>query len=223
MARQSRDPGDQLSAQQADAPELHTKFDPATERTGNYIGETEKNLSRELSGAESVGEPARFDEADALFGKRTEVRDSHDRYANQEVSHSSQEPAQGFVPDLGDEVLLDKVREASGPGFQEVSGLDHEVAFGSGAPSHDAALLDEGTLAGFDDPSDTDLSPGSALGEVFEPMPPGGAVDPGDAANDVMVGMGQKDAYVSDTFTGHEPAEVASTTPDLDDDLLDGI
>ncbi|MCC6729956.1 MAG: ATP-binding protein [Chthonomonadales bacterium] len=52
-----------------------------------YIGETEKNLSRVFDAAEAGGAVLLFDEADALFGKRTEVRDSHDRYANIEVSY----------------------------------------------------------------------------------------------------------------------------------------
>jgi hypothetical protein len=52
-----------------------------------YIGETEKNLRRVFDAAESGGAVLLFDEADALFGKRTEVRDSHDRYANIEVSY----------------------------------------------------------------------------------------------------------------------------------------
>ena len=52
-----------------------------------YIGETEKNLRRVFDAAEGSGAILLFDEADALFGKRTEVRDSHDRYANIEVSY----------------------------------------------------------------------------------------------------------------------------------------
>ena len=52
-----------------------------------YIGETEKNLKRVFDAAEDSGAILLFDEADALFGKRTEVRDSHDRYANLEVSY----------------------------------------------------------------------------------------------------------------------------------------
>ena len=52
-----------------------------------YIGETEKNLSRLFDTAERDGHLLFFDEADALFGKRTGVGDSHDRYANQEVSY----------------------------------------------------------------------------------------------------------------------------------------
>ncbi|MGI9304375.1 MAG: ATP-binding protein [Gammaproteobacteria bacterium] len=52
-----------------------------------YIGETEKNLSRIFTEAAASNSILLFDEADALFGKRTEVRDSHDRYANIEVSY----------------------------------------------------------------------------------------------------------------------------------------
>jgi hypothetical protein len=52
-----------------------------------YIGETEKNLRKVFDAAEEGGAVLLFDEADALFGKRSEVRDSHDRYANIEVSY----------------------------------------------------------------------------------------------------------------------------------------
>lgn len=52
-----------------------------------YIGETEKNLRRVFDAAESGGAILLFDEADALFGKRSEVKDSHDRHANIEVSY----------------------------------------------------------------------------------------------------------------------------------------
>ncbi|MDB5904413.1 MAG: Cell division protein FtsH [Betaproteobacteria bacterium] len=51
-----------------------------------YIGETEKNLARIFDQAQHKGWILFFDEADALFGKRTETHDAHDRYANQEVS-----------------------------------------------------------------------------------------------------------------------------------------
>ena len=52
-----------------------------------YIGETEKNLRRVFDAAEDSGAILLFDEADALFGKRSDVKDSHDRYANIEVSY----------------------------------------------------------------------------------------------------------------------------------------
>jgi Pyruvate/2-oxoacid:ferredoxin oxidoreductase gamma subunit len=52
-----------------------------------YIGETEKNLRRVFDAAEGSSTILLFDEADALFGKRSEVKDSHDRYANVEISY----------------------------------------------------------------------------------------------------------------------------------------
>jgi SpoVK/Ycf46/Vps4 family AAA+-type ATPase len=52
-----------------------------------FIGETEKNLKRVFDAADQSGAILLFDEADALFGKRSEVKDSHDRYANIEVSY----------------------------------------------------------------------------------------------------------------------------------------
>jgi SpoVK/Ycf46/Vps4 family AAA+-type ATPase len=52
-----------------------------------YIGETEKNLRRVFDAADASGAILLFDEADTLFGKRSEVRDSHDRYANIEVGY----------------------------------------------------------------------------------------------------------------------------------------
>ncbi len=64
-----------------------------------YIGETEKNLSRIFTEAEASNAILFFDEADALFGKRTEVKDSHDRYANIEVGYLLQriEEYEGMV------------------------------------------------------------------------------------------------------------------------------
>jgi ATPase family protein associated with various cellular activities (AAA)/winged helix domain-containing protein len=52
-----------------------------------YIGETEKNLRRIFDAADQGGAVLLFDEADALFGKRSDVKDAHDRYANVEVSY----------------------------------------------------------------------------------------------------------------------------------------
>jgi len=52
-----------------------------------YIGETEKNLRKLFDAAEGGGAILFFDEADALFGKRSEVKDSHDRYANIEINY----------------------------------------------------------------------------------------------------------------------------------------
>lgn len=58
-----------------------------SQAVSKYIGETEKNLARVFDAAEAGGAVLLFDEADALFGKRSEVKDSHDRYANIEVSY----------------------------------------------------------------------------------------------------------------------------------------
>ncbi len=55
-----------------------------------YIGETEKNLDKVFDIAGKSGAILLFDEADALFGKRSEVKDSHDRFANLEISYLMQ-------------------------------------------------------------------------------------------------------------------------------------
>lgn len=72
-----------------------------------YIGETEKNLSKIFKEAESSNAILFFDEADALFGKRTEVADAHDRYANIETSYLLQkmEEFEGVV------ILASNLRE----------------------------------------------------------------------------------------------------------------
>ena len=62
------------------------RIDLAT-MVSKYIGETEKNLKRVFDAAESSGAVLLFDEADALYGKRSDVKDSHDRYANIEVAY----------------------------------------------------------------------------------------------------------------------------------------
>ena len=63
--------------------------------TSEYIGETEENLANQLDSSEAVEGTLLFDEADALLGKRSEVKDSHNRYANQDVNQA--EPALGSV------------------------------------------------------------------------------------------------------------------------------
>jgi SpoVK/Ycf46/Vps4 family AAA+-type ATPase len=69
------------------------------EVVSKYIGETEKNLARIFDEAESANGILLFDEADALFGKRSEVKDSHDRYANIEINYLLQrlEEFEGIV------------------------------------------------------------------------------------------------------------------------------
>ena len=61
-----------------------------------YIGETEKNIGSIFGRAQDAGAILFFDEFDALFGKRTEVSDAHDRYANLEVGYLLQR-TQGTV------------------------------------------------------------------------------------------------------------------------------
>ena len=78
-----------------------------------YIGETEKNLRRVFDAAEDGGAILLFDEADALFGKRSEVKDSHDRYANIEVSYLLQrmEAYRGLA------ILTTNMKSALDPAF----------------------------------------------------------------------------------------------------------
>ncbi|KQC04773.1 MAG: hypothetical protein APR53_02890 [Methanoculleus sp. SDB] len=78
-----------------------------------YIGETEKNLRKIFDAAEIGGAILLFDEADALFGKRSEVKDSHDRYANIEISYLLQrmETYRGLA------ILTTNLKEAIDPAF----------------------------------------------------------------------------------------------------------
>ncbi|HEY6347343.1 MAG TPA: ATP-binding protein [Bryobacteraceae bacterium] len=79
-----------------------------------YIGETEKNLKQVFDAAEEGGVLLLFDEADALFGKRSDVKDSHDRYANIEVSYLLQrmEAYQGLA------ILTTNLKSALDQAFQ---------------------------------------------------------------------------------------------------------
>jgi len=79
-----------------------------------YIGETEKNLRQVFDAAEEGGVLLLFDEADALFGKRSDVKDSHDRYANIEVGHLLQrmETYQGLA------ILTTNLKSALDKAFQ---------------------------------------------------------------------------------------------------------
>jgi len=78
-----------------------------------YIGETEKNLRRVFDAAEEGAAVLLFDEADALFGKRSDVKDSHDRYANIEVSYLLQrmEAYRGLA------ILTTNMKNAIDPAF----------------------------------------------------------------------------------------------------------
>ncbi len=79
-----------------------------------YIGETEKNLARVFNAAEDSGTVLLFDEADALFGRRSEVKDSHDRFGNIEVSYLLQrmEAYRGLA------ILTTNQKNALDPAFQ---------------------------------------------------------------------------------------------------------
>jgi SpoVK/Ycf46/Vps4 family AAA+-type ATPase len=79
-----------------------------------YIGETEKHLRSIFNAAERSGAILLFDEADALFGKRSQVRDSHDRYANLEISYLLQrmESYRGIA------ILTTNMQNALDPAFQ---------------------------------------------------------------------------------------------------------
>ncbi|MEM9540314.1 MAG: AAA family ATPase [Cyanobacteria bacterium P01_E01_bin.42] len=81
--------------------------------TSKYIGETEKNLAQIFDAAEMGGAVLLFDEADALFGKRTQVKDSRDRHANIEVSYLLQrmEAYQGLA------ILTTNLRDALDQAF----------------------------------------------------------------------------------------------------------
>lgn len=78
-----------------------------------YIGETEKNLDQVFAAAEAAGAVLYFDEADALFGKRSEVKDSHDRYANLDAAYLLQrlEAHSGLV------ILTANHKQAIDPAF----------------------------------------------------------------------------------------------------------
>lgn len=107
-----------------------------------YIGETEKNLRRVFDAAEASGAVLLFDEADALFGKRTEVRDSHDRYANIEASYLLQrmETYQGLA------ILTTNLKNVLDPAFLR------RIRFVVNFPFPDAAQREEIWRRVFPDP-----------------------------------------------------------------------
>lgn len=119
-----------------------------------YIGETEKNLRRLFDAADTADVMLFFDEADALFGKRTEVKDAHDRYANLEISYllERMERFKGLAilatnrkKDL-DEAFLRRLRfvvDFPLPGPEERLRIWREVI----PPGVDARTLDFGFLA----------------------------------------------------------------------------
>jgi len=99
-----------------------------------YIGETEKNLQRVFDLMEGGGAILFFDEADALFGKRSEVRDSHDRYANIEVNYLLQR----METYTGVAILATNIQSALDPAF--VRRLRFIVPFSFPGPPERQAL-----------------------------------------------------------------------------------
>ena len=89
-----------------------------------YIGETEKNLSRIFAEAETSNAILFFDEADALFGKRSEVKDSHDRYANIEIGYLLQrmEEYEGVV------ILATNFRKNIDEAFVQAAAIHRRVS-----------------------------------------------------------------------------------------------
>jgi SpoVK/Ycf46/Vps4 family AAA+-type ATPase len=98
-----------------------------------YIGETEKNLDKIFAAASRANAILFFDEADALFGKRSEVRDSHDRYANLEISYLLQkmEEYEGIA------ILATNLKQNMDDAFVR------RLAFAILFPSPDAAMREE--------------------------------------------------------------------------------
>lgn len=102
-----------------------------------YIGETEKNLQRVFDLMEGGGAILFFDEADALFGKRSEVRDSHDRYANIEVNYLLQR----METYTGVAILATNIQSALDPAF--VRRLRFIVPFNFPSPAERQALWEK--------------------------------------------------------------------------------
>ncbi|MCK7471455.1 MAG: ATP-binding protein [Desulfomicrobium escambiense] len=91
-----------------------------------YIGETEKNLSRIFREASSGNAILFFDEADALFGKRTEVKDAHDGYANIEINCNrlqKMEEHEGIV------ILAANLSKKPGRGLPEEAAFQRRLSF----------------------------------------------------------------------------------------------
>lgn len=92
---------------------------------GRYIGETEKNLDAVLAGVEHSGAVLLLDEADALFGKRTDMQDAHDRHAGPEIGYVLQRlrTHKGMV------ILESTAIPSSGEAEGLAAGLSHVVHF----------------------------------------------------------------------------------------------
>ena len=140
----------------ANALQLHLYRIDLSAVVSKYIGETEKNLRRVFDAAENGGAILFFDEADALFGKRSEVKDSHDRYANIEINYLLQrmEGYRGLailatnMKSALDQAFMRRLRFIVNfpfPGLPERKAI-WEKAFPTGVPCHG---LDYDRLARF--------------------------------------------------------------------------
>jgi SpoVK/Ycf46/Vps4 family AAA+-type ATPase len=123
-----------------------------------YIGETEKNLSRVFDAAEGAAAVLFFDEADGIFGKRTETRDAHDRYANLEVSYllARLETFTGLA------IMASNLRQNIDAAF--LRRMDYVVEFPAPDTSARVALWQRHLRC--DAPIDGDVNPGE-LAELF--------------------------------------------------------
>lgn len=154
-----------------------------SQMVSKYIGETEKNLRRIFEAAEAGGAILLFDEADALFGKRSEVKDSHDRYANVEVSYLLQrmEAYRGLA------ILTTNLKSALDPAF--LRRLRFTVDF----PFPDAVLRSE------------------IWRRVFPPQTPLADTDPARLARLAVAGGTIRSIALNATFLAAEAGEPVGT------------
>ena len=175
-----------------------------------YIGETEKNLRQVFDAAEHGGVILLFDEADALFGKRTEVRDSHDRYANTEVAYLLQrlDDYRGLA------ILTTNMRDAIDSAF--LRRLRFVVEFPFPDPATRTALwrraFPEATPTNdldIDQLSQLNLTGGSirniATAAAFLAAAAGGAVEMEHVAQATRVECAKLDLHIGLSFAGSRP------------------
>lgn len=124
-----------------------------------YIGETEKNLEQLFQAAEGTDAILFFDEADALFGQRSEVSDAHDRYANLETSYLLQR-LENFD---GLSVLATNLAQNMDQAFMRR--FDHVIEFPAPGVEHRKALWERGRLGRAPIAAEVDLT---MLAERFE-------------------------------------------------------
>ncbi len=171
-----------------------------------YIGETEKNLKQLFDAAEESGVILLFDEADALFGKRAEVKDSHDRYANIEVSYLLQrmENYQGLA------ILTTNLRSSMDKAFQRRLRFIVDFPFPDGEQRRAiwSAVFPPQTPAGSLDPArlaQLNMTGGSIRNIALNAAFPGGRIRPGspDGARAAGHAMGSGEGGTPDFGDGN--------------------